>query len=135
MCLFTNQIKPLINSKPIKAYKVIAIAPNKNFFWGTIMGFVKYRAPFYKGFDYTKFIHFHRTVSGPIPKAIGNVVNQGFHLCLDIEVAEYMKRCYDVYNCWVIFECEIPIGSKYFVNDDNTEICTNQFKFKKKLKI
>ena len=135
MCLITCQKHPITNNKSIKAYKVIAIAPYNNFFLGVIMGFVKYRAPFYRGFDYTRFIHFHFTVSGPIPKATSNTVNQGFHLYLDLESAKNIKKHYDLYNCWVIFECEIPIGSKYFVSYDNTEICTNRFKFKKKLKI
>lgn len=135
MCLTTHQKQPKTNNKPIKAYKVVATTPNKNFFGVLLWGPIKYTAPFYSIFDYTRFIRFHHTVSGPVPEAIVNTVYQGFHLYLDIESAEYIIKHFDVYNRWVIFECEIPIGSKYFVSDDNTEICTNRFKFIKKLKI
>ena len=135
MCLITHQKYPVANGKPIKAYKVVAATPNKNFFRSIIMGSVKYIAPFYSVFEYTKFIRFHRTVSGPVPEVAQNMVNQGFHLYLDIESAKYMAGRYNIYDSWVIFECEIPIGSKCFVNDDNTEICTNRFKFIRKLKI
>ena len=134
MCLTTYQKQPKTNNKPIKAYKVIATSPN-NSFWSIIMGSIKYKAPFYSIFDYTRFIRFHHTVSGPIPEAIANAVNQGFHLYLDIEAAKYIITHYDIYRRWVIFECEIPTGSKYFVSDDNAEICTNRFKFIKELKI
>lgn len=135
MCLTTHQKYPIKNDKPIKAYKVVATTPNKNFFGVLLWGPIRYKAPFYSIFDYTRFIRFHHTVSGPIPEAIANVVNQGFHLYLDIEAAKYVIKHYDFYSRWVIFECEIPTGSKYFVSDDNAEICTNRFKFIKELKI
>ena len=32
MCLITHQKYPIENGKPIKAYKVVATTPNKNFF-------------------------------------------------------------------------------------------------------
>lgn len=133
MCLITHQKYPIENGKPIKAYKVVATTPNKNFFGVLLWGPIRYKAPFYSIFEYTKFIRFHHTVSGLVPKAIVNAVNQGFHLYLDIESAKYTIKHYDIYNRWVIFECEIPIGSKCFVNDDNTEICTNQFRFIRKV--
>lgn len=133
MCLITHQKHPKTNDKPIKAYKVVATTPNKNFLWSIIMGSVRYIAPFYSSFEYTKFIRFHRTVSGPIPEAILNAVYQGFHLCLDIESAKQMAGNYSIHESWVIFECEIPVGSKFFIDDDGIEICTNQFKFIRKV--
>lgn len=57
-------------------------------------------------------------------------VNEGFHLFTREYEASYVSEKFET---GVIFECEIPIGSYYFMEDGRTQICTNQFRFIKEI--
>lgn len=131
MCLWTKQIKPLIAEEPIIAYKVLINTIDNKFI-----------SP-YQEYDYTKYINSNEIIKDVIPKAINpNVcevledimklkkVYKGIHLFTKIETSFYFAKCF---RSSVIFKCEIPINSYYFMNSSETEICTNQFKFIKEI--
>lgn len=129
MCLYTKQKEPLIAEKPIKAFKVLY-----NFGDKFLSAFQDY--------DYTEYVNSHCLVKDTIPKAEHpslnlviacfdlEVVNRGLHLYINkAKAIAAAKWC----TAGVVFECDIPIGSYYFLNDGETEICTNQFRFIKEI--
>lgn len=131
MCLWTKQTKPLIAKKPIIAFKVLI---------STFDG--KFISP-YQEYDYTKYISSNEIVKDVIPKAIApskvdifealiglKKVNEGIHLFMNSSDAFLMTRCF---RGGTVFECEIPEGSHYFLDNNEYEICTNQFKFMNEL--
>lgn len=137
MCLLTNQKVPLINRSSIKAYKVLVKKPGN-----------LYLSLFYE-FNYTEYINNKCIISGPIPHIIMNSeVDEGFHLFLDLKDANIMAQSLielytsELYSVGlyeegeiVVFECEIPSESYYFIGNKEKEICTNQFRFIKEIKI
>lgn len=127
MCLWTEQTKPLIAEKPITAYKVLL---------HTFDG--KFISP-YQEYDYTRYIYSNKIVKDTIPKTADlspseileyiselKKVNNGLHLFMHSKDAFLLTKCL---RGGIIFECEIPVGSHYFMGINNFEICTNQFKF------
>lgn len=132
MCLWTKQTKPLVAEEPIIAYKLLIHTINNKFI-----------SP-YQVYDYTEYINNNEIVKDAIPRAIkpNNVgelledimglkkVCEGIHLFAKADEAFILAKCL---RSGVIFKCEIPIGSCYFINNNKTEICTNQFKFIKEL--
>lgn len=126
MCLYTKQKEPLGAKEPIKAFKVLIHTSEDRFL-----------SPF-KGFDYTEYVNSHCIVKGTIPKVehpadnivvycfdLG-VVNRGLHLFISEDKATELAM---VLNNGVVLECNIPVGSRYFLSEGETEICTNQFRF------
>lgn len=134
MCLYTKQKEPLIAKKPIKAFKVLI----RNFKGGFFSPFQDY--------DYTEYVNDHCIVEDIIPKvepphyninitilsAAIRVVHRGLHLFINKDKAIETASQYGAAG--VIFECEIPVGSYYFLSEGETEICTNQFRFIKECK-
>lgn len=130
MCLYTKQKEPLIAKEPIKAFKVLYNFENK------------FLSAF-RDFDYTEYVNNHCIVKDIIPKAEHSdsnlviacfdlvIVNRGLHLFINknkaIETAKW-------HTAGVVFECDIPVGSHYFLSEGETEICTNQFQFIKECK-
>ena len=126
MCLWTTQLKPIKVDALIKAYKVLEFIDNEYF---SPVQFC----------NYTLFIGSNFLIKESIPKIeyegefyiIGRGrVNKGLHLFTEYTSAALVasrssKR--------VIFECEIPEGAYYFLNEDKTEICTNKFRFIKEV--
>lgn len=126
MCLWTTQEKPKRTDASIKAYKVLEFIDNEYF---SPVQFC----------NYTPFIGGNLLVKEKIPKIecegefyiIGRGrVNEGLHLFTEYTSAALVasrssKR--------VVFECEIPEGAYYFLNEDKTEICTNKFRFIKEV--
>lgn len=131
MCLFAKQELPLIAKEPIKAFKVL------------IRDFENRLLSPYHEYDYTEYVINHCVITDVIPKAYYpagtsdilyldmKVVNKGLHLCISKDKATELAINLD----GVMFECNIPAGSYYFTNDNETEICTNQFQFIKEIDI
>lgn len=132
MCLYTKQKEPLIAEKPIKAFKVL------------IHNFEdKFLSPF-QDFDYTEYVNSHCIIKDITSKVeypnhnfvivcsdLGAVkINRGLRLFIDKNIAIEIAKSY---TAGVVFECDIPVGSYYFLNDGETEICTNQFRFIKEI--
>lgn len=134
MSLVTHLMTPLTNNEPIKAYKVLIKSPSiKVCNCVPYLVFMKYISPIME-FDYTNYVHSHNVISGPTPITFSGFVSEGFHLFLDLEFAELTVKNY-IIGKGVIFECEIPVNSQFFMNPGKTEICTNQFRFIKEIKI
>lgn len=128
MCLYTKQKEPLIAKEPIKAFKIL-IRDSEN----------KLLSP-YRDYDYTECVNSHCTIIDAIPKAEYNpiyylgdsrVVNRGLHLYINKIKAIDLAIGLD----GVLFECRIPVDSYYFLSEDETEICANQFQFIKEIDI
>lgn len=127
MCLWTEQVKPLITEEPIIAYKLLIHTIDNKFI-----------SP-YQEYDYTKYVSSNEIVKVAIPRAIKPGVSEaleylmglrkvyeGIHLFTKKDDAFFLAKCF---RAGVIFKCEIPAGSHYFMGSNKTEICTNQFKF------
>lgn len=138
MCLITNQATSIINEKPIRAYKVLTETPTLNIMKRLFLHiYKKYSAPIME-FDYTNYVYSHNLVKGAIPKVNRDgVVNEGFHLFISLGATKDLLEQYPKgFRCrGVVFECEIPSNSHCFVSYDDLEICTNQFRFIKEIKI
>lgn len=137
MCLITNQMVPVINPMPIRAYKVLTETPTSSIMKRLLHMYKEYTSPI-MDFDYTKYVYSHNLIKGVVPK-INYIreVHKGFHLFISLEATKNLLGQYpkDSICKGVVFECEIPINSHYFVSYDDLEICTDQFKFVKEIKI
>lgn len=122
MCLWTKMEKPIKAETPIKAYKVLLLLGDAYF------SPVQY-------YEYTSYLNGFLLVKDVVPEieykeelyilGVGRI-NRGLHLFANLEDAKLVaSRCPNR----LVFECEIPEGSYYFLNKDNNEICTNQFRF------
>lgn len=132
MCLWTSQEKPLQAKTPIKAYKVLQLEDAD--YLSSVMCY-----------NYSEFIKNDKTIQDIIPSVnftniFGEVtsigkVHKGLHLYLNEDYAEYILKQYrqNHKGKYILFKCEIPKGSYYFISIDNLEICTNQFKFMNEL--
>lgn len=114
----------------IKAYKVLLLTEDG-----------RYISP-YKLYDYTKYVKDSTLVEDCIPKPIFNQsyhkyeVHEGLHLNSDIYgtlLESRIARGREFGDRIVVFECVIPPGATYIRGE--WDICTNQFRFVKEIKI
>lgn len=137
MCLITYQRIPLVNHNPIRAYKVLTVRPTLNV-WKRLRHITnEYISPIME-FDYTYFVHSNNLIKGVIPRVVElREVHEGFHLYIDLEATKTLLEKYSISShCkGVVFECEIPSNSYCIESYNGKEICTNQFRFIKEIKI
>lgn len=128
MCLWTRQIEPLVAKESIIAYKILLLKDDD------------YLSPVMY-YNYSEFIKEHKIVRDIIPSVnftniFGEVtdlgkIHKGLHLYLNKDYAEYVLKQYkqNYFDKFILFKCEIPKGSYYFIGKAKLDICTNQFEF------
>lgn len=118
MCLWTEQVKPLIAEEPIIAYKLLIHTIDNKFI-----------SP-YQEFDYTKYVSSNEIIKVAIPRAIKPGVSEaleylmglkkvyeGIHLFTKKDDAFFLAKCF---RAGVIFKCEI----QYIRDNSNTVLST-----------